>query len=224
MSWDPVWEAIYASREWGRYPPEELIRFTARHFYGASDRRSVKLLELGCGAGANLWFLAREGFDVYGIDGSATALHKAGDYLRSEGLVADLKEGDVTELADSYPASHFGGVIEIGCLVCNRLPDVARILDHAHRVLEPGGRIFSMTLAVGTWGDGLGEELEPGTFVDVQEGPLAGKGLCHFFSREEIDELFGSRFAELQVDFVHRSCDGGRHTIKHWLVEGIKRD
>jgi len=47
MTWDPVWERIFRSREqWGRYPPEELVRFMARHYYQVADRREVRVLEV----------------------------------------------------------------------------------------------------------------------------------------------------------------------------------
>ncbi len=73
-SWDPVWEDIYASREWGKYPPEELIRFIARTFYAVPDRKAIRILDLGCGSGAATWYVAREGFSAFGIDGSPSAI------------------------------------------------------------------------------------------------------------------------------------------------------
>src|SRR5438105_645758 len=76
-SWDPVWEDIFKSQPWGRYPGEDLIRFVARNFYKAPSRSSVRILEVGCGPGANLWYMAREGFSVFGIDGAPTALELA---------------------------------------------------------------------------------------------------------------------------------------------------
>ena len=59
-SWDAQWEEVFRSRKWGRYPPEELVRFIATHF---KDTRSppATILELGCGGGANTWFMARQG-------------------------------------------------------------------------------------------------------------------------------------------------------------------
>ncbi|MEM7355794.1 MAG: class I SAM-dependent methyltransferase [Acidobacteriota bacterium] len=222
MSWDPIWEETFANREWGRYPPEELIRFVARHFYSAAERHQVRILEIGCGPGANIWYLAREGFDAYGIDGSPTAIGKAQAYLQSEGLKGHLTVGDVSDLKQIYSESHFDAVVDVGCLVCNSLSEIASILDQAKAALKPGGRIFSMVLGAGTWGDGLGRQVEPGTFVDITEGPLVGKGLCHFFSVEEIDTLFGERFGDLQVDYIHRSCADRDQLIKHWLIEGTK--
>jgi SAM-dependent methyltransferase len=222
VSWDPAWERVFSSQEWGRYPPEELIRFVARRFYGAADRGAVKILELGCGPGANLWYLAREGFAAYGLDGSPTAVRKAGERLAAEGLRAELTVGDVTKLTDLYPAASFDGAIDVACLECNRLDAVAAALDAVAAVLRPGGHVFSMAIARGSWGDGLGEPVEPGTFTGIEEGPVAGKGVCHFFSRDEIDDHFGSRFTDLTVDSVTRTLDGGRRSLTHWLIEGAK--
>ena len=75
MAWDPVWEQIFTSQAWGRYPGEDVIRFVARNFYKTppSDRPSIRFLEVGFGTGSNLWFLAREGFTFSGIEGSKGA-------------------------------------------------------------------------------------------------------------------------------------------------------
>ena len=56
---DRAWEEIFRSREWGKYPPEHLVRFIAGNFYGVPNRGAVGLLEIGCGPGANAWFMAR---------------------------------------------------------------------------------------------------------------------------------------------------------------------
>jgi len=34
----------------------------------------MRVLEVGCGNGANLWFLTFEGYDAFGIDASQAAL------------------------------------------------------------------------------------------------------------------------------------------------------
>jgi hypothetical protein len=61
-SWDPTWEQVFRVRDWARYPQEELIRFVAVNFYSAAERKKIKILDAGCGTGAGVWFIAREGF------------------------------------------------------------------------------------------------------------------------------------------------------------------
>lgn len=60
--WAPVWDKICENQQWGKYPAESLIRFVARNYYQSKERSNVSILELGCGPGGNLWYLAREGF------------------------------------------------------------------------------------------------------------------------------------------------------------------
>ena len=221
MSWDPIWEQIYRARDWGRYPPEELIRFVVRHSYSVSDRKQVKILEMGCGPGANIWYLAREGFDAYGIDGSETAIVKAERHLQQEGLKAHLQVGDIVSLSDFYPTLRFDAVVDVACLQHNNVQAVQTILDQVATVLKPGGWVFSMMVAAGSYGDGLGKEVEPGTFVDIREGPLRGVGLLHFFTLEQVQRLF-DRFSDVQIEYSTRSLDNRQHHIKQWVIGGVK--
>ena len=49
----------------------------ARNYYSAADRKNIKVCDMGCGSGANTWYLCNEGFDVYGFDGSESAIEQA---------------------------------------------------------------------------------------------------------------------------------------------------
>ncbi|MEH1796636.1 class I SAM-dependent methyltransferase [Nostoc sp.] len=222
MNWDSTWEQIFSTREWGKYPPEEVIRFIARNFYGCLDRKKIKLLEIGCGTGANIWYMSREGFDVYGIDGSNTAIAKAENRLQSEGLKAHFQVGDLISLSNFYSPAYFDAVLDVGCLQHNSIQGIKTIVEQVKTVLKPGGKIFSITVASGSWGDGLGKEVEPGTFIEIKEGPLEGKGLCHFFSLEEV-QLFSSQFADVEIEYSVRSLNHQKQYYKHWLVEGKKQ-
>lgn len=218
MSWDPQWENIFCSRGWSRYPLESLIRFVARHYYQVSERSKVSFLELGCGEGNNVWYLAREGFDVYGLDGSATAINKAEQRLQAEGLTAHLQTGDVIRLAEIYSCLRFDVIINAGCLQHNRFAAVQSALVQARGLLKSGGRMFSTMIATGSYGDGLGDEVEPGTYTNISDGHLAGLGLCHFFTLDEVQELF-SGFSEVQIECAISSADHRRQEYKHWIVE-----
>ncbi len=221
MTWDPTWEKVFRERAWGRYPPEELIRFVARHYFKAPDRKAAHILEIGCGAGANLWFLAREGFSAYGLDGSPTAIEKARARLAEDRLEASLVVGDAMNPGDAFPGTAFDAALDIGCLVCNRLSDVEAILGRIWMVLRPGGRMFSMMPAEGSWGDGLGRQIEPGTYTEIPEGPFAGLGICHFFTRDDVRRLF-SRFTDVQTESSIRTLDGMTREVRHWVTEARK--
>jgi SAM-dependent methyltransferase len=220
MAWDPVWEQIFKARDWTRYPSEDLVRFMAIHYFRSPNRPDVRVLDLGCGTGGNAWFLAREGFETHGIDGSPTAIEKAVRRLREDGLTATFATGDLGELDQRYQESSFDVVIAAGVLQCNPLQAGERILAQAFTLLKPAGRVFATMTATGTTGEGLGTQIEPGTFDDIREGALQECGLVHFFTTDEVARLF-ARFEDVSVGYFTRRLPNGE-TYKHWVVEGRK--
>jgi SAM-dependent methyltransferase len=220
MSWDPVWERIHASREWGKYPTEELIRFVARNYYDQQPRGSVRFLDLGCGNGSATWYLCREGFSVTAFDGSETAIKKLRDRLAEEHLTADYGVGDAGNLP--YPDGSFDCLVDLLCLMCNDIAGSDRILKQAYRVLKPGGKLFSYTPKKGTWGDGTGRPIDKATRGGVTEGPFANMGVVRFSSLEELEELYAPYF-ELSVESVERSMNDRRNVVGFWVVTGRRR-
>ncbi len=220
-SFDPGWETIHREQEWGKYPGEEVVRFVARNFYGA-QRSGVKILDAGCGGGAVAWFLAREGFSVYGFDGSAAAIEKAGKRISEEGLQAVLVVGDAARMP--FPDRFFDGVIDSAMISANRLEHIKLILKECHRVLKNPGKFFSTGLfnkATDAFDTGI--HLGDNTYRGLAEGPLQGKGQIHCFDKEEINRLWRKAgFSGLKIDSLVRSEGGGRHTIAYYMVEADK--
>jgi SAM-dependent methyltransferase len=218
-TWDPVWDQIFRSKEWGKYPPEHVVRFVARSFYRELDRSQVRILEIGCGPGANVWFMAREGFAVAGIDGSETAIQKARERLASEGLAADLRVGDYTQLP--WEASSFDGVIENVSLYCSPWAGIEQALNEVLRVLKPGGLFLSSFFTDRTWGYGEGTMIEPDGFVDLRDGPLAGAGFCLFLSRDRVPQLFRN-FVDVAIERVSWTAEGERRLIEQFVITSRK--
>jgi SAM-dependent methyltransferase len=216
LGWDPVWEQIFSTREWGKYPPEHVVRFVATHFYCVPDRKAVRLLEIGCGPGANVWFMAREGFGVSGIDGSPTAIKQASERLATEGLTADLRVGDYATIP--WSDSSFDGAVENVSLYCNPWNAVERALREIRRVLRPGAPFLSSFFSDRTWGYGLGTMVEPDGFIDITEGPLAGAGFCLFLNRKRVDELF-CEFDHVVVERISRTMEDDQRLIEQFVID-----
>jgi SAM-dependent methyltransferase len=216
MTWDPVWEEIFRSRTWGRYPQEDVVRFVARAFYHVTDRSTVRILEIGCGPGSGAsWFVAREGFRLAGIDASATAIEKSRSRFAAEGLAGEFVQGDVTALP--WPDGTFDAVLDVVCLACNTEEETRTILHEVHRVLVPGGRHFSLTPKAGCWGDGTGTRLDSTTVDAVAEGPFAGLGKTRFATAASLESLYGD-FRDLELEYAVRSAERGTREVTHWLV------
>lgn len=128
------------------YPNEELLRFFGRHYFSTtnrSERAGIRVLEIGCGSCANLWMIAREGFDAHGIDLSAAAIELGKKMLSHWDAKASLHVGSMTELP--FDAASFDVVCDVFSSNCLVEADMRRCLAEVARVLRPGGLFFSYT-------------------------------------------------------------------------------
>ena len=216
--WDKAWNKVFEENEWGKYPPEELIRFIARNFYTFPNRGDLKILEVGSGTGTNLCYLAREGFNVTGIDGSSIGVDKSINRLKEEHLEAEVITGDIIKLP--FEDNIFDCIVDNECIYANTYKDSKIIIDEIYRVLKPKGKFFSKTFATGTTGDGKGEKLkgEKNTYSEIYEGGLRKNcGVIRLTSREEIRALY-KKFRIESIDYSIRTEKNRQYEIKEWVI------
>lgn len=111
-----------------------LLRETVPHLH----RKSVHLLDIGCGTGANLPMLAEavgEGGEVLGLDFSPLALEFARNHLHLSNVV--LSQGDALRLPVQDASCDIVTMLD----VLEHLSDDARALSEVNRVLRPGGAL-----------------------------------------------------------------------------------
>jgi len=87
--------------------PPELEAFVA-------ETRAGRALDLGCGTGTNVLYLARYGWDATGVDFAARAIDIAKRRAQREGMTATFAVADVTRLPDF--GAPFDLILDIGCL------------------------------------------------------------------------------------------------------------
>ncbi|MEY4712598.1 MAG: hypothetical protein RIS88_2048 [Pseudomonadota bacterium] len=225
MSRDALWEEIFSTRAWGRYPPEDLIRFCAQRFYARQPRSDVKLLEVGFGTGANLWYFAREGFGVHGLEGSEAGAAQTRQRLDTE--LPGWNRGDadrlrVGDMCDALPwADHsFDAVIDNDAVTCVDHDSACRVYAQMHRVARPGGWLYARTPAAGTWGDGTGEAHGHNAWR-CSEGPFAGTGIVRFASEADLAALF-KPWNVLQVEQVSRTLENRSQVHTEWVIVARK--
>lgn len=221
MAWNRAWEKIFQEKEWGKYPAESLIRFIAKNFY-QTDRGKVRILEIGCGPGGNIWYLGREGFDVYGMDGSPTAIKKAKLRMCQEGLRADLKTGDIINLP--YQNNYFDAVIDVECLYSNSREDAESILRAVNRVLKKRGIFFSRTFAKGTYIGKSRKKVGDSEYTHISDGPLAGECLVRLMDNKQARALYGRFFKVVSIDKLESTLNGGSIKVSELIVVCKKKD
>jgi ubiquinone/menaquinone biosynthesis C-methylase UbiE len=213
------WDEKFSTRAWGRWPPEDFVRFMGRNFKQVRDRSGVRVLEVGCGPGANVWFLHREGYAVSGIDISPAAIDIAKKRIAAENRECtapspDLRVGNFARLP--WPDGTFDVAADIFALYANTLPVIESALAEIARVLKPGGLFYGKLWGTRCTGYGSGKEIEPGTYDAIEAGPCAGMGLTHFFTREEATRVFGRYFTPIAIDTIFRTDQVARQEIEEF--------
>ncbi len=199
------------------YPNESLIQFIASRFFSLpyEKRKNVKILEVGCGSGANLWMMAKEGFHVYGLDSSETALELARAHLSEKWDVsAEFAKGSFTNLP--YDNDMFDAVVDVVSLQHLTIADARNALTEIARVLKPGGEFFSYRLSDHSimYSQGCSKGLDAATLsnIDNPAMPMANNGPIAFWSHSLARMLYEDAHLQLvTVERVGRTYSNGAY-------------
>ena len=139
-SFDSTWEKIHSQKTWGSYPCEDVVRFMAQNYYACENRKAIKVLDFGCGAGANTWYLANEGFTVVGLDASKSAIDNTKRCLEKFGVDAQLvcADGLETEFQDDS----FDCIIDNRSIFSTKYENVIKLYREMFRLLKNDGKLF----------------------------------------------------------------------------------
>jgi SAM-dependent methyltransferase len=152
------------------------------------------VLDVGCGAGSNVLWLARSGYQAYGVDLAPGAIRAARARAAEAGLAIDVRPGDA--LALPFGDAGFDALVDHGCfhtLPLERRADYAREVD---RVLRPDARLLLCWVA------------------REHEGP----GPPHRPSLSEVAEVFEGRFLFARTRFWPGG-DDGLPSYSAWLAK-----
>ncbi len=151
---------------------------------GLTPRRA---LDLGCGEGGDSVWLAERGWQVTGVDVSATALERARAFSESRGLGGEQISWQRIDLAKDFPAGKFELVS--ACFLASplHLPR-ATILQRAAAAVAPGGTLLVVSHAAAPpWAGNSGGHRH---FFPTPEEELAALDLP--------DDLWDIRCAEVR--------------------------
>lgn len=158
-----------------------------------------KVLDLGCGSGWLAVYLARQGFEVVGVDVSAQAINLANTWANQEELKISFQVGDASKL--QYEAGSFDAVVANSIFEHFPIKQAQLMTDKVNSLLNEGGVFVGCFDKVGG-GPGEYYTLEDGTHVYTDK---ARKGMMlRRYSLEELQDLFKT-FKTMSNDEV----DGG---------------
>lgn len=197
IAFDPIWEEKYSAGHVQNYPWDMVVSFVFRNVPRDRPRSEIKIMEVGFGSGPNLWFAAREGFKVAGVEGSSSAVNFALERFKCEGLSGDLRVGDFTSLP--FDDDSFDLVIDRESLCCVGAEAQKQAVAEIYRCLRKGGRFLHNAYGDSHSSMRAGELGPDGLINNITHGSLVGVGQLHFTSRSEINERFADGWSLLQV-------------------------
>jgi len=190
------WDTVYGDRLMTIWEPHDIVvQFVARFLKKRQGydsylihRDAQRVLDLGCGNGAQSIFLARMGYEVHGIDVSEEAINVAREYANQEALSIEFSTEGCDQL--SFKTNFFDAVICHGVL--DHIPMEKAILSaqEVYRVLSPGGLLLVSLASVRSSLFGEGLSAGRNTYV-LEDGPEEGE-IQHYFDEEEISMLLPS--------------------------------
>lgn len=204
---------------------EDLAKFTRwllRQKNEAGLTGSSNVLDLGCGNGRNLIFLAQEfGVRGTGYDSSTAAIAEA------KRASADLPlQYEVRSIAGSIDLPDESQDLALDMMASHFLKAAERLFlrDEIHRLLRPGGWLFMKTFLRD---DDLHTERllrdypadEPGSYIH----PVIGVAE-HAYGEEELLEFLGQRFIVHKIYRSHKHRAHGRARKRRTISVYAQKD
>lgn len=192
--------------------------------FGLSGAAHEKVLDFGCGAGANLAFFKRQGFDVYGVDISATDIARCRQLMPDSAEQFQIIDPQPT-LVQDFPGAPYDLVIAIQSLYYLSDRDLDTCLSNLYRQMKPGALIYASMMGTRSYyyqhskpaRDGLREL----TFPPEHRLQVSDYYLKFVADEAELQQLF-SRFEKVQIgyyDACYREDEGSEF---HYTFLGRK--
>jgi cyclopropane fatty-acyl-phospholipid synthase-like methyltransferase len=207
------WDRILHEEWYRREEPDDVVLDFA-HLLTKKNQK-IRVLDLGCGAGRHLIYMARQGFEAYGTDISETGLNFTKVRLRKEGLEGYLVKADMMMLP--YRESFFDAIISLHAIYHQKLKGLQGTILEIHRILNNNGHLLVNFLTKRTYSYGKGTKVEKDTFVE-QGGTESGV-LHHFSDEEEIKRIL-SKFKIANLKLVERKFEGKLRS--RWIALAVK--
>ncbi|MBD3405419.1 MAG: methyltransferase domain-containing protein [Candidatus Lokiarchaeota archaeon] len=208
----PDWDEIF--REKGHVFPSPHPDFP-RVVELMKQHEVRRVLDIGCGTGRHLVYLAKHDFETYGFDASPHALELAKRWLQEEDLSADVFQHRM-ETSFPFDDGFFDAIISIQSIHHNMMSDIRSTINEIERVTSPRSILF-ITVPTFQPGPVAPEDdwelrkVEPDTYIP-EKGPESGIP-HHYFSC--IDLISEFRYFEPLEIFIDAT--------KHRAFLGIKR-
>ncbi|OLP15648.1 hypothetical protein BST81_25180 [Leptolyngbya sp. 'hensonii'] len=187
MNFSQDWDQRYrANTHLSIWPWSDLVSYVMR--YARPQSSDFRVLELGCGAGANIPFFNKLGVQYYAIEGSPHIVEQL--QTTYPDLHSRIVAGDFT--LDLPFDGTFDLVVDRSALTFNTTTAIQQSLGQVYAKLKPGGAFIGIdwySTQAAEYQRGEPTE-DPYTRTHYTEGPFAHTGRVHFSDKPHLLNLF----------------------------------
>ncbi|PID64204.1 MAG: methyltransferase type 11 [Gammaproteobacteria bacterium] len=178
------------------WKPASLWQYFVEKIAPANDIQPGRGLDIACGAGRDMVYLAQHGWEMTGVDRSQDSLQRVAVLAKYSGVEVDTLQCDLETGSDPFTAFEDGSF----SLIC-----VARYLhrplfSYLKRLLKPGGVVMYQTFMEGCEKTAIGRPRNPAFLL--KQGELAGIFADYTVLLDEVAILEDGRSV---AEFIARS-------------------
>ena len=196
MTFSDQWEDSYKNnQQLSIWPWSDLVSYIYR--YKGRYNNSPRVLELGCGAGANIPLFKSLEIEYFGVDGSESIISSLIE--RFPDLRDQLRCCDFTR---EIPLSNsFDIVIDRAAVTHNDTESIKRCINLVKKVMLPGSIYIGVDWFSTEHSSYLHntEMLDSYTARNLTSGPLKNLGKVHFSDKDHLENLFAD-FTFMEMD------------------------
>lgn len=189
MTYSDEWNDAYKNNShMSTWPWSDLVSCVYRYANPKDGYHHV--LELGCGAGANIPFFLALNCNYHAIEGSqviTTKLVETHPQLKGKIITCDFSKIHISEFNGCFDL-----IVDRGSITHNDTLAIRRILESTMRYLRPGGKFIGIDWFSTNHSDFLkGDSIDRYTKTNLpKDSQFAKIGQVHFSNEEHIKELF----------------------------------
>ena len=222
MGFSSEWEQRYAENtHLSVWAWSDVVSLVHRHCKPIIAAGGGRVLELGCGAGANIPLFLALGMDYYAIEGSLTIVKQL--HQRYPGQVDKILVGDYTF---EHPfESSFDLVLDRASLTHNNTISITKALQIAFDKLKSGGIFIGSDWFSKNQVDFSGGEASDDEFTrsNYTKGQFAGVGKVHFSDEAHLRDLFANfEILFLEEKLMRRYEPRDHHQFASWNIVARK--
>lgn len=222
MGFSKEWDQCYIDNmQMSVWPWSDLVSLVHRHCKPVIAKGGGRVLELGCGAGANIPLFLTLGMDYYAIEGSQTIVKQL--HQRYPDLARKILVGDFT-LERPFECD-FDLVIDRSALTHNNTASIRNALQIISESLKPEGMFigtdwFSTDHDDAAWGVMCDDEF---TKTNHTKGQFAGVGKVHFSDEPHLRDLFSKfEIVHMEEKLIRWHKPRDDHQLASWNIVARK--